>query len=119
MTILHKQLGLMPTVIVRHVTPMQTVSRLQLFILYHFMQMLPVIQVAQVELAEMYYLGHGVQRDKTKARMLIAEAAANHYPRAQLDNLQMRIEAGNVTSQEMMDALGSVLRASTTPPSGR
>jgi len=71
--------------------------------------------VAQVELAEMYYMGHGVQRDKAKARALVIQAAQSRYPRAQLDNIQMRIEEGIATPQEMMDALGSAMRATSLP----
>lgn len=50
--------------------------------------------VAQVELAEMYYTGHGLARDVAKAKVLFSQAAEVRYPRAQLGIAQIELEGG-------------------------
>lgn len=49
--------------------------------------------VAQVELGEMYYTGHGLDRDLLKSRHWLELAAQSGYARAKLDLLQLDIEA--------------------------
>jgi len=48
--------------------------------------------VAQVELGEMYYNGHGLDRDLAKARYWVDRAAQVNYPRAKLNLLQLDLE---------------------------
>lgn len=48
--------------------------------------------VAQTELAEMYYAGHGVDRDLRTSRLWLERAVAADYPRAKLDLLQLNME---------------------------
>lgn len=62
--------------------------------------------VAQVELAEMYHMGHGVTRDKVRAKALFAQAAQSKYPRAILGDVEVRMEAGEASPDEMVRALG-------------
>ena len=47
--------------------------------------------MAQVEIGEMYYRGHGVMRDIDQAIAWTEMAAKADYPRAQLNLMQMRI----------------------------
>lgn len=48
--------------------------------------------VAQAEVGEMYYAGHGVARDLDKSIRWLEEAARAAYPRARLDLIQVRAE---------------------------
>lgn len=48
--------------------------------------------VAQVELGEMHYSGHGVDRDLGESLRWIERAASVDYPRARLDLIQLRVE---------------------------
>lgn len=47
--------------------------------------------MSQVELGEMYYRGHGVERDIDQAIAWTEKAAATDYPRAQLNLVQMKL----------------------------
>ena len=49
--------------------------------------------MAQVELGEMYYAGHGVDRDLVESRRWIEMAASVDYTRAKLDLIQLRMTA--------------------------
>lgn len=49
--------------------------------------------VAQAEIGEMYYAGHGVARDLDKSMRWLEAAAQAAYPRARLDLVQVRAEA--------------------------
>jgi TPR repeat protein len=49
--------------------------------------------MAQVVLGEMYYSGHGVDRDLVEARRWFEKATSADYTRAKLDLAQMRIQA--------------------------
>lgn len=46
--------------------------------------------IAQVEIGEMYYTGHGTERNLDKSRQWIAAAADANYPRAKLDLVQLQ-----------------------------
>lgn len=72
--------------------------------------------VAQVELGEMYYTGHGVQRDLAASRKWISHAAQANYPRAKLDLMQLDIESGDVTSGSATQAFDSVIRSFAKKP---
>ncbi|ARV17611.1 hypothetical protein AEP_00651 [Curvibacter sp. AEP1-3] len=66
--------------------------------------------VAQVELAEMYFVGHGLARDVDKAKTLLGQAAEVRYPRAQLDLAQIGLEAGE-GAEALIKAISSVIEA--------
>lgn len=70
--------------------------------------------VAQVELAEMYFMGHGVVRDKERARSLFAQAAQSKYPRALLGDVEVRLDAGDFKPEDLMRAMGAALKAVPT-----
>jgi hypothetical protein len=65
--------------------------------------------VAQVELAEMYYTGHGLARDVGKAKELFGKAAEVRYPRAQLGIAQIGLEQGD-GAQGLLKALSPLLK---------
>lgn len=50
--------------------------------------------VAQVELAKMYYEGHGVDRDLREATYWAKQAAASNLPRAKLGLAHLQMESG-------------------------
>lgn len=50
--------------------------------------------VAEVLLGEMYFAGHGVDRDMAKARSWLEKAAVSNYPRAKLNLLQINLVSG-------------------------
>lgn len=70
--------------------------------------------VAQAELGEMYYTGHGVDRDLRQANYWLEQASAADYPRAKLDLLQVQVESGSKTASPA-DALNSMLRSLSGP----
>ncbi len=67
--------------------------------------------LAQVEIGEMYYAGHGTERNLNKSRQWIESAAGANYPRAKLDLVQLQLLAnpGNVdfgdAARAMMESL--------------
>lgn len=54
--------------------------------------------VAQAEIGEMYYAGHGVDRNLRQSRHWIEQAATAHYPRAKLDLVQLVVEMDGSTA---------------------
>lgn len=59
--------------------------------------------MAQVELGEMYYAGHGVDRDWNEARGFLKQAARASYPRARLDLAQLNVNgSGSPTDAQQM-----------------
>lgn len=58
--------------------------------------------VAQVELGEMYYAGHGVDRNLAESRRWLEKAASTDYARAKLDLLQLKLE----TDSQSVDVQG-------------
>lgn len=66
--------------------------------------------IAQAEIGEMYYQGHGVPRSLGKSRDWLARAAAANYPRAKLSMVQVQAEIapGEV---EIGDAAKAVLES--------
>jgi uncharacterized caspase-like protein len=71
--------------------------------------------VATAMLAELYYKGQGVQRDRKQALRLTQLAAKANYPRAKLNLLQLNAEAGQLDMQSVTDALDSTMRAVVIP----
>lgn len=61
--------------------------------------------MAQVELGEMYYTGHGVDRDLAQSIHWLEKAARVRYPRAKLDLAQAKAVAA--PSRESVKAMGS------------
>lgn len=74
--------------------------------------------VAQVELAEMYYVGHGLPRDLGKAKTLLGQAAEARYPRAQLDIAQISLETEE-GAQGLLNAFPSLLSLPLQTPSAK
>lgn len=70
--------------------------------------------VAQVELGEMYYTGHGLDRDLEMARYWFSKADQVNYPRAKLNLLQLNFENGTVNSRPS-DLFKSVLEGVLAP----
>ena len=58
--------------------------------------------MAQVELGEMYYQGHGVDRDLDESARWLALASRVHYPRAKLDLAQVRAVSGSAAGMQEM-----------------
>ncbi len=56
--------------------------------------------MAQVEIGEMYYRGHGVMRDIDQAIAWTEKAARTDYPRAHLNLLQMRLYKATETTDQ-------------------
>lgn len=70
--------------------------------------------VAQTEIGEMYYEGHGTERDPDKSRHWIELAARANYPRAKLDLLQLQgLSAPDGTNAA--DALRSMFESLQVP----
>jgi hypothetical protein len=62
--------------------------------------------MAQVELGEMYYQGHGVDRDLNESARWLELASRARYPRAKLDLAQVRAVSGSAAGmQEMANEL--------------
>lgn len=74
--------------------------------------------VAQVELGEMYYAGHGVDRDLSMARYWLNKAVQADYPRAKLNLLQLDLEAGSGDVRSSA-ALKSLLESTLNPTQAR
>lgn len=74
--------------------------------------------VAQAELGEMYYAGHGVDRDLQASRHWMELAAAAEYPRAKLDLLQLNMEI-SPREVDARDALESVMKSLRISPAQR
>lgn len=74
--------------------------------------------VAQAELGEMYYSGHGVGRNLDSSRQWLELAAAAEYPRAKLDLLHLNMES-NPQGADIQGALNSVLESMTVPAARR
>jgi uncharacterized caspase-like protein len=70
--------------------------------------------VAQAELGEMYYSGHGVDRNLASSRHWLELAAAAEYPRAKLDLFQVNLEA-NPQDADITGAMKSVMESLTMP----
>lgn len=72
--------------------------------------------MAQAELAEMYFLGHGVDRDPARTHALLQAAAANGYPRATLDlaHLELMQNPSPASAMELGRSLSRLLK--TAPP---
>lgn len=66
--------------------------------------------MAQVELGEMYYAGHGVDRDWNEARRLLEQAARASYPRARLDLAQLKA-FGSGSTTDVKDMAQELLRS--------
>jgi TPR repeat protein len=67
--------------------------------------------VAQVELGEMYYAGHGVDRDLAESQRWIEKAASVDYTRAKLDLIQLRMTANPKDATGFGDVVKEVNRA--------
>jgi hypothetical protein len=67
--------------------------------------------VAQAELGEMYYAGHGVDRDLRQATYWLEQAAAANYPRAKLDLQQVQLGSGSKAVN--LDELTSIFKSLT------
>lgn len=68
--------------------------------------------VAQTELAEMHFKGHGVDRNLARSRALLEQAAAAGYPRASLNLAHLQV-VQNPTPESMLEtgrALGTLLQ---------
>lgn len=74
--------------------------------------------VAQTELAEMHFKGHGVDRDLARSRTLLEQAAASGYPRANLDLAHLKVLQNPTPEslQEVGRALGTLLQVPAAPP---
>jgi TPR repeat protein len=70
--------------------------------------------VAQVELGEMYYSGHGLDRDLEMARYWFTKAEQVNYPRAKLNLLQLDFENGTVNSRPA-DLFKGLLESTLAP----
>jgi uncharacterized caspase-like protein len=66
--------------------------------------------VAQAELGEMYYTGHGVDRDLRKAAYWLEQAVVAEYPRAKLNLLQVQVETGSKAANPA-EALRSMMES--------
>lgn len=71
--------------------------------------------IAQTELGEMYYVGHGVGRNLDMSRHWISSAARAEYPRAKLDLLQLHMEVSPL-EVDAKGALQSIQESLTKPP---
>ncbi|MGV7209823.1 caspase family protein [Oxalobacteraceae bacterium A2-2] len=74
--------------------------------------------MAQVEIGEMYYTGHGTERNLAKSRQWLEAAAAANYPRAKLDLLQLQATT-TPGKADYGDALRSVLDSLQVPQAPR
>lgn len=80
--------------------------------------------VAQAEIGEMYYAGHGTERDLKEGRYWLEQAAVANYPRARLDLLQLDIERDGMGADPgpALRSMLESLRANPVrprPPEGR
>jgi len=68
--------------------------------------------VAQAELAELYFKGHGVERDPSRTRALLQRAASTGYPRAVLDlaHINMIENPTPESAMELGKAMGRLLQ---------
>lgn len=71
--------------------------------------------IAQVNLGEMLYQGHYMERDRAQARKLLASAAQANYPRARLDLFQLDAEDGKLTSTSAQEAVESLIKSFSPP----
>lgn len=71
--------------------------------------------VAQTEVGEMYYAGHGVDRNVKESRIWLERAAEAQYPRAKVDLLQLGLES-NRGDVEYRDAMNAILESMKMPP---
>lgn len=73
--------------------------------------------VAQAEIGEMYYRGHGTEIDLRESRYWLGQAARTGYPRARLDLLQLQaVEApGKVDFKDAAQAIMENIRAISPP----
>jgi hypothetical protein len=71
--------------------------------------------IAQTELGEMLFRGHGINRDPNEARLLLESASEASYPRAKLDLLQINIEEGKASATDMKSVMESVQRSAMPP----
>ncbi len=62
--------------------------------------------IAQTEIGEMYFRGHGTERSIAKSHEWLAQAAAD-YPRAKLDLLQ--VQEGTSQQQQSIDGAARAL----------
>lgn len=75
--------------------------------------------VAQVELGEMYYAGHGVDRSLAESRRWLEKAASTDYARAKVDLFQLKLET-DTQSTDVQGLLRDVAKAMQgTSPSSR
>jgi uncharacterized caspase-like protein len=72
--------------------------------------------VAQVEIGEMYYSGHGRERDLDRSRHWIETAAQANYPRAKLDLVQLQA-ATSPGEVDVGDAARSMFESFQIPQS--
>lgn len=70
--------------------------------------------IAQVEIGEMYYTGHGTERNLDKSRQWITAAADANYPRAKLDLVQLQA-LGTPGQIDFGDAARSMLESLQVP----
>lgn len=71
--------------------------------------------VAQAELGEMYYAGHGVDRNLEISRHWLDLAAAANYPRAKLDLLHLNMET-RPQEANIKGVIDSIRESLTTAP---
>ena len=75
--------------------------------------------IAQTELGEMLFRGHGLNRDPSEARRLLESASEANYPRAKLDLLQINMEEGKSSATDMKSVMDSVIRGLIPAQNGR
>lgn len=66
--------------------------------------------MAQVELGEMYYQGHGVDRDLNESKRWLEMASRARYPRAKLDLAQARAVSSG-SAEDMKDMANELLKS--------
>ena len=74
--------------------------------------------VAQAELGEMYFAGHGVEHSMRNSQHWLTLAAQAQYPRAKLDRLQFDIESNPAAAQaDLTAAMGALMSSMRATPS--
>jgi hypothetical protein len=75
--------------------------------------------IAQTELGEMLFRGHGIDRDPNEARQLLESASEANYPRAKLDLFQINMEEGKASANDMQSVMESLMRGTMPTKNGR
>lgn len=75
--------------------------------------------IAQTDLGEMLFRGHGLNCDPSEARRLLESASEANYPRAKLDLLQINMEERKNSATDMQSVMDSVIRSLMPAQNGR